>query len=121
MPVLSVLLIDADAPSLKLERIVLEEADWRVIAVPSAAAALDVLTRTRPHLIVTDLPVQEPFEYITDLRVAALDTPIVVVTAIGGPATEFRTLSAGCVGFIRKPIDVTTFASQLAAFLGDHR
>jgi two-component system, cell cycle response regulator DivK len=112
----SVLLIDDDERSLKLARVVLEEAGWVVMSAPTFEEAI---LEKSPQLIVIELAKPAPFALVTNIRLAVLDTPIVAVTSLDGPQTEFRALTAGCSGFIRKPIDVTTFATQLLAFIGD--
>ncbi len=116
----SVLLVDSDAPSVKLARHVLESAGWVVMTAPSFEAAREVLAQCVPQLVVTELaPPAQPYEIVTNLRLAVLDIPIVAVTSMSGPGTEFRALTAGCSGFIRKPIDIGTFSSQLLAYIGD--
>jgi DNA-binding response OmpR family regulator len=115
----SVLLIDSDEPSRKLARLVLEEAKWRVVPVGNVKAARAVLAETRPDLIVTEIAPVDGFAQVTELRIAALDIPIVAVTTLAGPKAELRAFTAGCSGFIHKPIDVMTFAGQLRAFVED--
>lgn len=116
----SVLLVDSDAPSVKLARHVLESAGWVVRAAPSFEGAREILAQFLPHVVVTELaPPTQPYEIVTNLRLAVLDVPSVAVTSMNGPDTEFRALTAGCSGFIRKPIDIGTFSSQLLAYLGD--
>jgi two-component system, cell cycle response regulator DivK len=43
--------------------------------------------------------------------------PIVAVSASVQEAERCRTLAAGCVGFISKPIDPTRFGGQVASFI----
>jgi two-component system cell cycle response regulator DivK len=115
----TVLLIDSDEPSRKLARLLLEEARWRVVAVESAEAARGVLAEMTPDLIVTEIEAVDGYAQITELRLSALDVPIIAVTSHRGPRTELRAFTAGCSGFIQKPIDITTFPAQLLAFIGD--
>jgi two-component system cell cycle response regulator DivK len=114
----SALLIDDDEPSLKLQRVVLEAEGWVVIAVRTPNEAAELLRTMRADVIVTDLFPPNPIDTIRDLRRAAADTPIVAVTARNGPETEFQALAAGCSRFLRKPIDVGTFAAQLEPYCG---
>jgi two-component system cell cycle response regulator DivK len=112
----SVLLIDSDEPSRKLARLVLEDAKWRVVAVPSMDDATAALSRSTPDLIVTDLVQLSDCANVTELRLSALDTPIVAVTSLDRARAEPRAIAAGCVGYIQKPIDIATFESQVRAF-----
>jgi two-component system cell cycle response regulator DivK len=115
----SVLLIDSDEPSRKLARLVLEEAKWRVVVVGSTGAARALLAETTPDLIVTEIEAVDGYAQVTELRLSALDVPIIAVTSLRGPRSELRAFTAGCSGFIPKPIDITTFPAQLLAFVGD--
>jgi CheY-like chemotaxis protein len=116
----SVLIIDNDEPSVKLARTVLEPDDWRIIHAPDGEHAYAVLKSVRPSLIVTALsvPIRAAFELVRELRTQARDIPIIAVTALNGPETELAALHAGCSGYIRKPIDISTFSAQLSAYVG---
>jgi DNA-binding response OmpR family regulator len=116
-----VLIIDPDAPSVKLARAVLEADGWRVAQASDCDHARTELAKLHPHLIVTALAPANgaALELVRDLKAAARDIPIVAVTTLSGPETEYRVLAAGCAGFIYKPISVSTFSAQLRAFLGD--
>lgn len=115
----TILIIDRDAPSVKLARAVLEADGWRVAQSHDGADACVRLAELRPHLIITGLlPAREAaVQQIVELKLAADGIPIVAVTSLNGPETEHRVLAAGCAGFIRKPISVTTFSAQLRAFV----
>jgi DNA-binding response OmpR family regulator len=114
----TVLLIDEDAASAKLERVLLEEEGWTVLNVATNDHARRVLHSLRPRLIVMDLvmPRELAFEYVRELKELAPTIPIVAVTGMTGPETELRALESGCTALIAKPIDVMTFAAQLETF-----
>jgi diguanylate cyclase (GGDEF)-like protein len=75
----------------------------------------------KPDLILVDLilPDMQGYEVTTHLRgIADLkDTPIIALT--GEVSKEIRelTLTAGCVGYITKPINVTEFLFKIEEFL----
>jgi two-component system cell cycle response regulator DivK len=117
----SVLIIDNDEPSVKLARTVLEAEGWRIMHASRGEHASAVLKSVRPSLIVTALsvPVHAAFELVRELRTQARNIPIIAVTALNGPETELAALRAGCSGYIRKPIDISTFSAQLSAYLGN--
>jgi CheY-like chemotaxis protein len=114
------LLIDADAASAKLERIVLQAEGWLVVHVATGDEALALLRRVEPDLIVIDilLPPAASYARIHRMKDLAPHVPIIAVTVLDGPEAELGAMSAGCSGFISKPIDVSTFATQLSRFLG---
>jgi CheY-like chemotaxis protein len=49
------------------------------------------------------------------------DVRIVAVTAYAMKGDEDKARAAGCDGYIPKPLDVQTFASQVAEFLKDQK
>jgi two-component system, cell cycle response regulator DivK len=118
---LSVLIIDADDPSVKLARVVLEVEGWQVIHAPTNAHARELLVSARPDLVVTALGVpEEPaLDLVRELKMLAREVPIVAVTALDG--AESRARAAGCAGFIQKPISIDAFAAQLHSYLGGKR
>jgi len=117
----SVLVVDSDLPSAKLTRVVLEADDWRVMHAPDREHAREVLKHVLPDVIVTGLVVAhaDALVLIRELKAMVGDVPVVAVTSFYGSDIEHHALSAGCAGFITKPIDVAQFSAQLRAFLGD--
>lgn len=116
----TVLLIDRDEPSVRLARAVLEGDGWRVLHSPDLAHARAVLSHIRPDLIVTALVATdlEAIGHARELAALASGVPVVAVTALNGPETEHRVRQAGCAGFLRKPISIDTFSSQLRSHVG---
>lgn len=114
----SVLIIDADDPSVKLSRAVLEIEGWRVMHAATDEHARTLLSSARPDLVVTALGVPEhkALDLVRELKQLDREIPIVAVTSLD--RSEFRALAAGCAGFIQKPICVDTFSEQLHSYLG---
>ena len=70
---------------------------------------LEVATEAFPQLTVV---------LRTALVLALMGVPIVAITANVMKGDRERTLSAGCDGYIEKPIDVDKFIEQIERFLG---
>jgi DNA-binding response OmpR family regulator len=117
------LIIDSDEPSVKLARTVLEADGWRVTDAPGGELSHALLAASRPDLIIWALgpPIEIGLKAVRETCALVRGVPIVAVTALNGPESEHRMLRAGCAGYISKPIDVSTFSSQLRAYLGAHR
>lgn len=115
----AVLVIDPDPSSAKLTRVLLEEAGCTVLVAATTDAALQLLHLVHPRLVVTELSPEHLTENVGALRLAVLDAPIVAVTSLDSHSYELRAYTAGCSGFIHKPIDITTFASRVLTYLGD--
>ena len=99
----------------------LERAGYEVEAVRSGEAALAAIAEHRPQLVLMDvqLPGRDGLELTRDLKAepATAEIPIVALTAHAMRGDDEQALAAGCAGYISKPIDTRTFASQVGRFL----
>jgi CheY-like chemotaxis protein len=102
-----VLLVEDDRDTLELFRAGLVGCGARVVAVPSAAAALGALTVFRPDVLVTDvgMPVRDGFWLVREIRglPGLADLPALAVT---GVAESGATLGAGFQRCLRKPLEL---------------
>jgi CheY-like chemotaxis protein len=94
---------------------------FEVLEAESAAAARDILREHLPDLILMD--VQLPgMDGLTFTRLLKADPttrpiPVVGVSAHAMDADVRRAFDAGCTDYIIKPIDIDTFADQVAHWL----
>jgi CheY-like chemotaxis protein len=99
----------------ELVALYLTEAGYEVIAVESGAVLLDLLAShltqdglLNVDMIITDIRMPGP----TGLRVLAMlreydrMTPIIVMTAFGGEATQAEALRLGATVVLDKPLDL---------------
>jgi DNA-binding response OmpR family regulator len=121
MASVQILVIEDNAMQSKLVGFLLEEAGHTVHTAESAEKALDLMQSLRPDLILMDLqlPGKDGLELTRELRLHPLHdaTPIVALTAYTDSSDLAGVREAGCNGHISKPIDTTTFASQVRGFL----
>ena len=93
----------------------------RVLMAESGEAALELIRRTKPSVVVLDLHLKgiQGFDFAT--RVAALGDgagpPIVALTGDSSPATLKRAETAGFAAFLRKPADVDRLEAVLRPIL----
>lgn len=105
-----------------LVRRLLQAYGYQVIEAENAAKAREVVKTTSPDLILMDInmPDEDGYTLTNDLKamphLAAV--PIVAITANVMKGDRERTLSAGCDGYIEKPIDVDKFIDQVERFIG---
>jgi CheY-like chemotaxis protein len=108
-----VLIVDDDAPSVKLLSVVLEAEGFVVHAASSAEEALVRLRSVRPDVIVLDLilPLMSGLLLAEQLKAdpATADILLVAVTAFNGTKTERIAAQAGFSAYVRKPIDPASF------------
>jgi CheY-like chemotaxis protein len=119
-PALILVVEDNEANQL-LARSVLEREGFRVEIAGNAQEALEKLSITPPDLILMDvqMPGVDGLTFTRRLKsnqkTAAI--PIVALTALAMLGDRERTLDAGCAGYIPKPINTRTFATEVRQFL----
>lgn len=90
--------------------------------VPDGAAALASAILHRPDLVVTDLdmPIMNGVELVAEMRARAdlADVPVIVLSAIGGPADWSLLDRIGANAFLGKPFDAQQLLSLAHAIAG---
>jgi CheY-like chemotaxis protein len=120
-----ILIVDDNAANLKLARVILAAEGYDVHTANDAEEALRALTTTTPRLILMDiqLPDMDGLELTRRLKADPRyrDLIIVALTAYAMKGDEEKARSAGCDGYVTKPIDPETLASIVAGFLTPSR
>jgi CheY-like chemotaxis protein len=113
--------IDDHPTNLKLVRAVLEEAGYEIFPAADAAEGRRLIAQHRPDLLLLDLamPGMDGFALARLLRAdpATAHLPIVALTASAMKGDEEKARSAGCDGYITKPIDSRALPGQIAGYL----
>ncbi|MDE2082506.1 MAG: response regulator [Burkholderiales bacterium] len=116
-----VMVVDDNAMNVVLAQTVLEADGLSVAAAANAAEALALLGRFAPDLLLMDiqLPGMDGLALARQLKADPATRHIVIVafTAFAMRGDEERMRSAGCDGYISKPINVHLFAAQVRACL----
>lgn len=119
---LRILLVDPDALSTKLIQVILEDEDCELRVAVNAQEALVAIMNFRPGLILLELVLSDlpGLDLVRLLKgePSTATTPIVAVTAANGPETRRLALEAGCIDYVRKPIDALAFRARLSSLLG---
>lgn len=111
-----------DSPSNRLlvRRILMVE-DYEVIEAEDGYTGMEVARSEMPDLILMDMNLPEVDGYEMTRRISAIPElahiPIVAMTANVMQGDKEKTMAAGCVGYIPKPIDVDALPEQVARFL----
>ena len=118
------ILIAEDSPDIRaLVELLLEAEGHQISSVTDGRAAVEATRRTRPDLVLMDLslPLLSGWEAARQIRAdpATAEIPILAVTAHAMHGDRERALAAGCNGFIAKPINEETFASDVSGFLNE--
>jgi two-component system cell cycle response regulator DivK len=98
---------------------------FRIIEASTAHQALEMLPALHPELILVDINMPDMDGYTLTARIKALpemkSIPVIALTANVMRGDRERSLSAGCDGYIQKPVDVDALPAQIAHFLSSVR
>jgi two-component system cell cycle response regulator len=116
-----ILVVDDNPTNLKLIRVLLSSAGYRVEGAADAEEAQQILRRYQPRLILMDLqlPGKDGLTLTRELKADPATRGIVVValTAYAMKGDEVRAREAGCDGYVTKPINTRTLPEEIARFL----
>jgi two-component system cell cycle response regulator DivK len=115
-----VLIVEDNDKNLKLARDLLQFAGFRTLEATSAEDGIAMAQRERPTLILMDiqLPGMDGIAALRALRAdeRTASIPVVALTASVMRSDRDRFDAAGFDGFMQKPVDVKTFASDVRGF-----
>jgi CheY-like chemotaxis protein len=118
-----ILLVEDNEANQLLASSVLELSGFVVDVAGDSTEARAILARTSPDVILMDvqLPGLDGLSFVKQLKAEAATAhiPIIALTALAMAGDRERTLAAGCDGYIAKPINTRTFASEVGTFLSD--
>jgi DNA-binding response OmpR family regulator len=113
-----VVVADDDADIVDILRFNLETAGYEVEAAVDGVEALELVTRTRPDLVVLDImmPKMDGLEVLAELKANpdTKDIPVVMLTAKSSDADQWSGWEAGADYYITKPFDL----EELLRFIG---
>ena len=116
-----ILLIEDNEQNRYLVTFLLEKHGYEIVMAPDGPAGVELAAKERPALILLDiqLPGMDGYAVARALRENAslASTPIVAVTSYAMLGDREKALAAGCDGYLEKPINPDTFASQVGGYL----
>ncbi len=116
-----ILVVEDNPTNLMLIRAVLQRAAFEVEGAASAEEAARWLEKHRPAVVLMDvqLPGLDGLSLTRQLREQqrTADLPIIALTAHAMLEDRERAFSAGCDGYIAKPINTRTLAQEIEAIL----
>lgn len=116
-----IMIVDDNHMNLELVSYMLDASGFAVKMESGAATALNNIPAFLPELILMDiqLPDMDGLELTRRIKGDPTTSGIVIVafTAYAMKGDEGKMRAAGCDGYISKPINVSTFISQVEACL----
>jgi signal transduction histidine kinase len=120
-----ILYVEDDVTSRMLVSQVLNTAGYDVIEAEDGMAGIRMAQEARPDLILMDINMPGLDGYAAATKIKGLsglaDTPIIAMTANVVEGDRERALTAGCDGYLPKPIDIDALPDQINEFLGGRR
>ncbi len=120
-----ILYVEDDVSSRMLVKQVLHAAGYEVMEAEDGMVGIRLAQETRPDLILMDINMPGLDGYAAATKIKGMpgltDTPIIAVTANVVEGDRERALTAGCDGYLPKPIDVDALPDQINEFLGGRR
>ena len=117
-----ILVVEDEADTRDLIRRLLRAHGAEVVTAADAAEGLELLSKLRPHILVSDigLPGIDGFEFIRRIRQMEVEgmenIPAVALTAFARSEDRTRALRAGYQVHIAKPVEPAELVATLASF-----
>jgi CheY-like chemotaxis protein len=121
---LSVLVVDDEPDARELIATVLEQAGARAIVAGGARAALELLIRERPDVLLSDIGMSgaDGYALMREVRGLPADqggcTPAAALTAYSRAEDARQAIESGFQRHVAKPVEPETLIAQVAALAG---
>lgn len=102
-----ILLVDDDVGLLKLLTMRLRAENYEVEPVRDAEEAIDIVSKYKPHVVITDLKMDQMngIELFHKLHIKYPGIPVIMITAHGSIPDAVSATQKGIFSFLTKPLD----------------
>lgn len=116
----TILIVDDEARYRQLYADVMEGAGLATRSAPSAEAALAMIEREVPAMVVTDVRMggASGFELLRQVRAVHPGLPFLLVTAYGEVRDAVQAMKMGAVDYLSKPVDLDELLAAVRDTLG---
>jgi PAS domain S-box-containing protein len=116
-----ILIADDGEANRQLMELVLTRAGLTVVAVENGQQAIDAVARESFDLVLMDMqmPLIDGYTATARLRASGFTKPIIALTAHAMVGDEEKCRSAGCSGYLSKPVSIDALLQLLANELGE--
>ena len=116
----SILLVEDDMPTLRLERVILEEAGYLVEGVACGEAALELIADEPPALVILDngLPGMDGFTTCRRIREVSR-VPVLMISGGKTTANRKQATASGANGYITKPFSTGKLVDLAAEIIAE--
>lgn len=116
-----VLVVEDNPLNMKLIRSLLQLGDFDMLEAPDAESGIELAKKRKPDLILMDiqLPGMDGLSATQIIRndPSLKNVPIVAITSYAMHGDAQKAKSAGCSGYIAKPIDTRSFLDTINEYM----
>ncbi len=117
-----ILIVDDDASFRALQIAHLEKMKVEIFEAPDGRAALEIVSKILPHLVITDIkmPVMDGLELLKELKdkPETMNIPVIMVSGEYGMEIRDTVFKLGAEDFVTKPYDPDDFIPRVRRFVG---
>lgn len=114
----SILVVEDDAPTLRLERVLLEEEGYSVEVVSSGEEAIEAMTTSKPALVLLDIGLPGMDGFTTCQRIREISRiPIIMVTGRDCLDDKVKGMNVGADDYVTKPFLTHELATRVKVLL----
>jgi len=115
----SILVVDDEQSVRRLLRTALAGHGYRILETGTGQAALEMLARDRPDVVLLDLglPDLDGVEVIRRLRGSGSRVPIIVLSSRNGETEKVEALNLGADDYVTKPFGMAELVARIRAVL----
>ena len=120
-----IVVVEDDPLNMEMVTDLLEVAGYAVLQAGTAGDGIELARSEKPVLVLMDVRLPD-IDGLTATGILRKDPltmhiPVVALTASVMPGDEARSMAAGCVGYIRKPIDTRAFPGTVQTFIAGRK
>ena len=118
-----ILIIDDNPDSLQVLNETLSAEHYTVLVATGGDAALSILQKTTPSLVLLDanMPGKDGFETCQLIKASWPHVPIIFMTGLGDTKDVVRGLDAGAVDYLVKPLNHTELLARVKVHINNAR
>jgi two-component system NtrC family response regulator len=107
----AMLLVDDNESQRRVVEFWLQEEHYQVATAPSAASALELLSKSHFDLVISDIkmPGLTGLDLLAKLREQAPEVPVILITAFGTVNDAVAAMRLGAFDYVLKPLNVDQF------------
>lgn len=116
-----VLVIEDNETNMYLISFILKKNEYEIIGAKTGEEGVELALKKRPNLIIMDiqLPGIDGLETTRRIREtkAGREVPIIALTSYTMTGDRGKALSAGCTGYLEKPINPDTIMGEIKKYI----